>query len=103
MSKFLYGQGLCHSDAVRTSRNSRAAGIVHLRLFGSVARGNASSQSDIELIADFDSSKRFSLVTMAHLENRLTDILGIKVDLAPADSMKEDIRREADREAVLAL
>jgi len=81
----------------------RAAGIVHLRLFGSVARGDASSQSDIDLIADFDSSKRFSLVTMAHLENRLTDILGIKVDLAPADSMKEDIRREADREAVLAL
>ena len=53
-------------------------------------------------MADFDGSKRFSLVTMAHLENRLTDILGIKVDLTPADSMKEEIRREAIREAVLA-
>ena len=64
--------------------------------------GEASARSDVDLMADFDSSKRFSLVTMAHLENRLTDILGVKVDLAPSDSMKEDIRREAVREAVLA-
>jgi uncharacterized protein len=80
----------------------KAAGIVHLRLFGSVARDESSPESDVDLMADFDGSKRFSLVTMAHLENRLTDILGIKVDLTPADSMKEDIRRQAVREAVLA-
>jgi uncharacterized protein len=80
----------------------KAAGIVHLRLFGSVARGEASSRSDIDLMADFDSSRRFTLVSMAHIENRLTDILGVKVDLAPADSMKESIRERAVREAVLA-
>jgi len=80
----------------------KAAGIVHLCLFGSVVRGESLAGSDVDLMAEFDGSKRFSLVTMAHLENRLTDILGIKVDLTPADSMKEDIRREAIREAVLA-
>jgi predicted nucleotidyltransferase len=30
----------------------RAAGIVHLRLFGSVARGEASPESDVDLMAD---------------------------------------------------
>ncbi len=80
----------------------RAAGIVHLRLFGSVARGESSAQSDVDLMADFDRSKRFSLVSMTHLENRLTDLLGTKVDLSPADAMKEAVRARADREAVLA-
>ena len=80
----------------------RAAGILHLRLFGSVARGDSSPRSDIDLLADFDKSKRLSLVSMAHLENRLADLLGVKVDLSPADSMKEPVRRQAVREAVLA-
>lgn len=80
----------------------KAAGIVHLRLFGSVARGEASAQSDVDLMADIDRSKRLSLVGMAHLENRLSDLLGVKVDLAPAASMKEAVRARAMREAIHA-
>lgn len=80
----------------------RAAGIVHLRLFGSVARGEESSRSDVDLMADLDRSKRLSLVGMAHLENRLSDLLGVKVDLSLARSMKEAVRARAVREAVHA-
>ena len=80
----------------------RAAGILHLRLFGSVARGEESSQSDVDLMADLDHSKRLSLVGMAHLENRLSDLLGVKVDLSPAGSMKETVRARALREAIHA-
>jgi uncharacterized protein len=80
----------------------KAAGIVHLRLFGSFARGDASAQSDVDLIADLDRSRRFSLVGMARLENQLTDLLGVRVDLSPADSMKEAVRARAVREAILA-
>jgi predicted nucleotidyltransferase len=80
----------------------RAAGIVHLRLFGSVARGNSSTNSDVDLMADFESSKHFSLVSMAHLENHLSDLLGVKVDLSPADSMKEVVHKEAVRESIVA-
>lgn len=80
----------------------RAAGIAHLRLFGSVARGDFTAESDVDLMADLDRTKRFTLVTMAHLENQLSDILGMKVDLAPADTMKEAVRVRADREAILA-
>jgi predicted nucleotidyltransferase len=80
----------------------RAAGIVHLRLFGSVARGEQTTQSDIDLMADLDRSMRLSLVGMAHLENRLSDLLGAKVDLSPADAMKETVRVRAVREAINA-
>ena len=45
----------------------KAAGLVHLRVFGSVARGEASPQSDVDLMADFDKSKRVTLVTLGRL------------------------------------
>jgi hypothetical protein len=80
----------------------RAAGIVHLRLFGSVARGEETGQSDVDLMADLDRSKRLSLVGMARLENRLSDLLGVKVELSPTGSMKEAVRARAVREAIHA-
>lgn len=80
----------------------RAAGIIHLRVFGSVARGEASPYSDVDLMADLDASKKFSLLDMSGLENRLSDILQVKVDLTLSKSMREPIRRSAEREAVLA-
>lgn len=80
----------------------KAAGIVRLAIFGSVARGDATSTSDVDLLAEFDSSKRFSLLDMVGLENRLADILGVPVDLTPAKALKGDIRERATREAVLA-
>ena len=80
----------------------RAAGIVHLRVFGSVARGEASPYSDIDLMADLDGSKKFSLLDMTGLENRLSDILQVRVDLTLSKSVGEPIRRSAEREAVLA-
>ena len=80
----------------------KAAGIVRLSIFGSVARGDSSEQSDVDLMADLDASKQFSLLDMVRLENRLADILGAKVDLAPARALKDGIRERASREAVLA-
>jgi predicted nucleotidyltransferase len=80
----------------------KAAGIVHLRLHGSVARGEASAASDVDLIADFDATKPLSLLDMAGLENRLADLLGVAVDLSPAKMLKEPVRAKAVREAVLA-
>jgi len=78
----------------------KAAGIAHLRLFGSVARGDASTRSDVDLIADFDRSKRLTLFGMARLESHLSDLLGAKVDLSPAGSLKERVRARALREAI---
>jgi uncharacterized protein len=80
----------------------KAAGIVHLRVFGSVARGEASRDSDVDLLAEFDKSRRLTLLTMSRLENRLGDLLGVKVDLSSAEWMREPVRREALSEAVLA-
>jgi uncharacterized protein len=80
----------------------RAAGIVHLHLFGSVARGEATEHSDIDLMVDLDHTKRLTLVGLVHLENRLSDLLGAKVDLSPSRAMLDKVRERALREAILA-
>jgi uncharacterized protein len=80
----------------------RAAGVVHLRLFGSVARGDANATSDVDLMAEFDTKKKLTLLDMVGLENRLSELLQVKVDLTPANTMKQQVRATADHEAVLA-
>ena len=79
-----------------------AAGIVHLRLHGSLARGTATATSDVDLIADFDASRRLSLLDMVGLENRLSDLLGAPVDLSPAHTLKQPVANRAAHEAMLA-
>jgi uncharacterized protein len=80
----------------------KAAGVIRLAVFGSVARGDNSPESDVDLLADFDGTKRHTLLTMARLENRLADLLGAKVELCSPDWLKESAKGEALREAVVA-
>lgn len=80
----------------------RAAGIVRLRVFGSVARNEASSASDVDLLADFDQSKRMTLVKVGSLQNRLSQLLGAPVDLSSPEWMREPVKSKALREAVIA-
>ena len=80
----------------------RAAGVLHLSLFGSVARGDESPQSDVDLMAEFDPGGEYSLLDRVRLERRLAEILGVSVDLAPARTLKDDVLARATDEAMLA-
>ena len=71
-------------------------------MFGSVARGEANDSSDVDLIAEFDNKKNLTLLDMVGLENRLSELLQVKVDPTPAKTLKQRIRTTADKEAVLA-
>lgn len=78
----------------------QAAGLAHLRIFGSVARGEATPESDVDLVADFTPGARISLMTMSGLRLQLCDLLGAEVDLSSATALKELVRANVDREAV---
>ena len=80
----------------------KAAGIVRLAVFGSVARGDNSPESDVDLLADFDKTKRYTLLTMVRLENRLAELLGTTVDLSSPEWLKESVKDQILREAVVA-
>jgi predicted nucleotidyltransferase len=80
----------------------KAAGIAHLSLHGSYARGvEISAQSDVDVIADFDREVKLSLIGRVHIENRLTDILGVKADLADRAMLLPEGLEKAQRELVV--
>jgi predicted nucleotidyltransferase len=80
----------------------KAAGIMHIRVFGSVARDEASSKSDVDLLADFDKSRRMTLIDVGSLQSRLSTLLGEQVDLSSPEWMREPVRSKALNEAVIA-
>ena len=80
----------------------RHAGITSLVLFGSSARAENKTGSDIDLLAAFDEARALSLLDIVHLENRLTDILGRQVDLIEASTLAPEVRSSAYRDALRA-
>jgi uncharacterized protein len=73
-------------------------GAGNVRVFGSVARGDASSESDIDLLVEFEPGR--SLLDLVGLELDLRDLLGLHVDVATVASLKDRIRPRVLAEAV---
>ena len=78
----------------------KAAGLLHLRLFGSVARGDNTPASDIDLLAEFDRTKPLTLLTLSRHQYRLADLLHADVDLSSADWMHGTVRKQMLTEVV---
>lgn len=62
--------------------------INKIGVFGSYARGDTHGGSDVDVLVEF--LEPISLIQLVSLENYLTRIVGVKVDVVP----KEDIRKE---------
>jgi predicted nucleotidyltransferase len=60
--------------------------ISELGIFGSYARGEQRSDSDLDVLVAFD--QPVTLFDLVRLENELTDELGVEVDLVTKDSLK---------------
>lgn len=74
--------------------------ISEIGLFGSVIRGEATPQSDLDILVSFTEPP--DLFTFIRLEQFLTDKLGIKVDLVLKDSLKPHIGEYILSEVVYA-
>ena len=58
---------------------------IKIGIFGSFARGENKKDSDLDILVEFKES--LSLLTLIKLENDLSEILGIKVDLVTSGSI----------------
>ncbi len=85
-----------HRKAIlRTASRRRARNI---RVFGSVARGEETATSDVDLLVDLDVG--VGLLDLIGLERELAELLGVDVDVVPAQSLKPAIREQVLAEAV---
>jgi len=78
----------------------KARGATSLYIFGSVARDQAGSRSDLDLFVDYDPSGRFSLLDLAALKNMLEDELAVEVDVTTRDSLHSLLRESIERSAI---
>ena len=87
-------------DRARIAAILRAYGMLHASLFGSVARGEQRTDSDVDLLIDL-TCRGASLMDVSHLGLALEDALGCPVDLVTSfDALhpviQERLRREEE-------
>lgn len=73
-------------------------GARNVRIFGSVARGEAREDSDIDVLVDSESGR--SLLDLGGFLMDLQSLLGCRVDVVTAKGLRERIRRRVLKESV---
>lgn len=68
--------------------------IRRLALFGSVLGPDFTPESDVDVLVEFEPGRTPGFLGMAHIENRLSDLLGRQVDLRTAAELSRLFRAE---------
>jgi uncharacterized protein len=89
-------------DDLKRQRNvilaiAQRYGAHNVRVFGSVARGEAGSTSDVDFLVDLEASR--SLFDLGGLLHDLQQLLGVEVDVVTANSLHWYIREQVLSEA----
>jgi uncharacterized protein len=105
--------GLCGSEQRmnkqeildRLRENERALrerGVTHAALFGSRARGEERSDSDIDIMVEVDPDAHISLFDYVGIVQYIEELFPVPVDVANREGLKPFVRPSAEREAVYA-
>jgi len=85
-----------HSDALR------ARGVQHAALFGSVARGQAGPESDLDILIELSPDAELDAFAYAGLKRFIAELFTGPVDVVNRDALKPDLRRPAAADAIYA-
>ncbi|MDP9111536.1 MAG: nucleotidyltransferase family protein [Candidatus Eremiobacteraeota bacterium] len=78
----------------------RAMGVSLVAVFGSMARGEATDQSDIDVLVEVDPAKRLSLFDFIGIKHYLDDAIGSPVDLVSRTGVSPSILSAIERDMV---
>jgi len=73
--------------------------VKNIGIFGSYVRGEHRAKSDLDVLVEYDSP--VSLLQIVALENHLTALLGVKVDLVPRRNIRKELKESILKETVL--
>jgi len=75
-------------------------GVKEIGVFGSYVRGESKESSDLDILVEFEENVDMDLIKFVELENYLSELLGIKVDLVDKTTLKPAIGRHILQEVV---
>ena len=75
-------------------------GVTELGVFGSYVRDEQRQDSDVDILIELERPPRISLIGLVELEYYLTDLLGVKVDLAIKSNLRKRIGKRILSEVV---
>jgi len=90
-------------DILRTSEAQlRARGVRHAALFGSLARGSADADSDIDVMIEIDPDARVTVFDYAGLKDYIAGLFDGRVDVVNRAQLKSHVAPTADADAIYA-
>lgn len=75
--------------------------VIRAWLFGSYSRGEESSESDIDILVDYDENSRLSLLNICGMMIELEEMLGKKVDLVESGGLKAFASASVNNDKIL--
>jgi len=75
-------------------------GIKEIGVFGSWIRGEQKAGSDVDILVSFEEDARMDLIRFVELEDHLSEILGVKVDLVMKSALKPMIGKQILKEVI---
>ena len=89
---------LLDNSAAAIREIAQSHGATRVRVFGSVARGEQRSSSDLDLLVDL--APRRSLLDLIAIKQDVEDLLGLPVDVVTESSLSPYIREAVLKDAV---
>jgi uncharacterized protein len=86
----------------RHEQDLRARGVRHAALFGSVARGTARPDSDIDIMIDIEPETVRDVYAYVGLKNYIADLFTGTVDVVNREALRPHLRPPAEGDAVYA-
>ncbi len=86
--------------AMPSTRSSSATEAANPPVFGSVARGDATSESDIDLLVDLMPGGGNELLRVAGIAEELSGLLGTRVDVVAASLLRGEVSASALADSV---
>lgn len=88
-------------DILRTHEGElRKRGVRHAALFGSVARGDATTASDVDVMVVLDRETVRDVYDYVGVVHFIEDLFPVTVDVANRETLKERVRQNAERDAI---